>query len=75
MPLFRLTPMLYTRDLQATIESHVHQLGFTCRSHEPEFGWARLQLDEINISFSLYLLQHLLEFLPGFPSFFGHFIR
>ncbi len=45
MALDKLTPMIYTADLQATVDFYVQTLGFTCLSIEPDWGWARVKLD------------------------------
>ena len=47
-----LTPMLRTWDLPATIEFYTRTLGFTCESHKPEWGWARLVYENVSLMFS-----------------------
>lgn len=42
-------PMLYTNELQQTIDFYVNKLGFTCGEHNDEWGWAALHLGECDI--------------------------
>jgi uncharacterized glyoxalase superfamily protein PhnB len=52
MKLDSLTPMLRTWDLPATIQFYTHALGFTCETHEPDWGWARLVYEHVSLMFS-----------------------
>ncbi len=52
MELIDLTPMLNTADLDGTIEFYTTYLGFTCVSHEKEYGWANLTNGKLSIMFS-----------------------
>lgn len=45
----RLTPMLWTEDLQASIAFYTQTLGFTCAEFNEEWQWAVLQLDAIEL--------------------------
>ncbi|MBA5792492.1 MULTISPECIES: VOC family protein [unclassified Flavobacterium] len=45
----RLTPMLWTEDLQASIAFYTQILGFTCAEFNEEWQWAALQLDAIEL--------------------------
>jgi catechol 2,3-dioxygenase-like lactoylglutathione lyase family enzyme len=53
MSLFRLTPLLYTRDLQGTVDFYTGTLGFSCPQYRPEWGWARLARDGADLMLSL----------------------
>jgi uncharacterized glyoxalase superfamily protein PhnB len=53
MKLNKLTPMLYTSDLQGTIDFYVKTLGFKCKAFDKELGWSLLQLDNVEIMLSL----------------------
>ncbi len=44
MKIHNLTPVIYTEDLQETLNFYVQTLGFVCLAHEPDYGWANLQL-------------------------------
>lgn len=52
MKLSKLTPIIYTSDLQGTIDFYVQCLGFHCIANEPEWGWARVQLDQTDLMIS-----------------------
>lgn len=52
MKLNHLTPMLYTADLQGTVDFYVEILGFTCIAFEAEWGWGRVRLDGVELMFS-----------------------
>lgn len=43
----KLIPMIYTDDLQATVNFYVQTIGFQCISKEAE--WARVMLDEVEM--------------------------
>lgn len=45
----RLTPMLWTEDLQASIAFYTQILGFTCVEFNEEWQWAALHLDAIEL--------------------------
>jgi len=53
MKLKKLTPMLYTTDLNGTVDFYVQILGFKCNSLETEWGWASVTNGDIEIMFSL----------------------
>jgi uncharacterized glyoxalase superfamily protein PhnB len=44
--------MLYTSDIEETVQFYVDQLGFECKALDPESGWASVQLGDIRIMFS-----------------------
>lgn len=48
----KLRPMLSTEDIRGTIDFYVTLLGFECTAFEPEWDWASLQLDNIEIMLS-----------------------
>lgn len=49
MALHALTPMLRTLDLDASVAFYTDVLGFTCRAHNKEWGWASLARDAVEI--------------------------
>ena len=52
MKINKLTPMIYTADLQGTVDFYVQIFGFTCLANEPGYGWARVQLDNADLMIS-----------------------
>lgn len=44
--------MIYTGDIPGTIDFYVKKLGFTCLANDPDGGWARVQLDGVDIMIS-----------------------
>ena len=53
MRLMKLTPMLTTTDLKATVDFYVQTLGFTCNALHMKWGWTSMELDNIEIMFAL----------------------
>jgi uncharacterized glyoxalase superfamily protein PhnB len=51
MKLAKLTPMLWVKDLDASVRFYVDVLGFACVNHVE--NWAALQRDDIEIMLSL----------------------
>jgi len=49
MALQKLTPMLRTKDLKASVEFYTNVLGFECESLSDEWGWASLSRDEVDL--------------------------
>lgn len=49
----KITPVIYTIDIQGTIEFYVNQLGFTCEGFDIEIGWARVEFDNADLMISL----------------------
>ena len=49
MKLLALRPMLWTAEIQATIEFYTKTLGFTCGEKNDEWGWAAMHKDEVEI--------------------------
>lgn len=47
-----LTPMLYTNELQATLQFYTDVLGFTADNFHEDWGWLHLHRDGVNIMFS-----------------------
>ena len=47
-----LSPMLETKDMQATLQFYTEVLGFKCDTFSEEWGWAHFSKDEISIMFS-----------------------
>ncbi|MCW7470215.1 VOC family protein [Leptospira kanakyensis] len=52
MKINSLTPMIYTNDIKGTIDFYVKTIGFECLTKEPEWGWAKLRLDQAEIMIS-----------------------
>ena len=52
MKINKLTPMIYTADLQGTVDFYMQIFGFTCLANEPDYGWARVQLDNADLMIS-----------------------
>src|ERR1700741_4157147 len=48
----KLSPMLETKDMQATLKFYTEVLGFKCDTFSEEWGWAHFSKDEISIMFS-----------------------
>jgi len=48
----RLTPMLWTNDLQATIEFYTTQLHFELDEYNADWGWCHLHNEMVSIMFS-----------------------
>jgi catechol 2,3-dioxygenase-like lactoylglutathione lyase family enzyme len=53
MAIENLIPMLYTREIQETVDFHVKVLGFSGNNYQPGNGWASLQLDDVKIMLAL----------------------
>jgi catechol 2,3-dioxygenase-like lactoylglutathione lyase family enzyme len=65
----KITPIIYTSDLQKSIDFYTHTLGFVCLAHDTELGWAKVSLDSIEIMISL-PNEHLLFDKPIFTGSF-----
>ncbi len=52
MKLTSLRPMLWTSDLDKTIEFYTQVLGFKILNHNQEVGWVTLGRDELEIMFA-----------------------
>jgi uncharacterized glyoxalase superfamily protein PhnB len=52
MKINSLTPILYSNDIQSTIEFYVKTLEFECVAYELEWGWARVKFDNVEIMIS-----------------------
>ena len=49
----KITPVIYSNDIKGTIDFYVNQLGFHCSDFDKEIGWARVQIDNIEMMISL----------------------
>ena len=47
MKLLFLRPMMYTAQLDETIQFYTEVLGFTCHAKNEEWGWASLSKDQV----------------------------
>lgn len=45
--------MLYTAELQETVDFYENTLGFSCLANEVEWGWAMVKKGEVEVMFSL----------------------
>lgn len=64
-----LKPMLYTKELKATVDFYTGILGFECAAFEEEWGWASLKKDDVEI-----MLAYPNEHIPfAKPNFTGSF--
>lgn len=52
MKLNKLTPIIYSNNLQETVDFYVKTLGFSCVAFEPYWGWARVQLHNVDLMIS-----------------------
>jgi uncharacterized glyoxalase superfamily protein PhnB len=52
MKIISLTPILYSKHLEDTIDFYEKRLGFNCLSFKPDLGWVCLGLDNIEIIYS-----------------------
>ena len=48
-----LTPMLWTENLEETIQFYTNILGFICGEKNQDWGWAAIHKDDIEIMFAL----------------------
>jgi uncharacterized glyoxalase superfamily protein PhnB len=53
MKFINLSPILWTENIQETIDFYTKYLGFICSEKNNEWGWASLFRDEIIIMFSV----------------------
>ena len=49
MKLSHLRPMLWTNEMQTSIDFYTRVLGFEVEEYNEEWGWASLKLDEVGI--------------------------
>ena len=49
MKLTELTPMLWVKDVKATIDYYVSVLGFTEGNYVPDWGWGLVEKDQVKI--------------------------
>ncbi|MFQ5630864.1 MAG: VOC family protein [bacterium] len=52
MKLRKLTPMLYTNDLQESVAFYTEHFGFQCEALSEESGWASVKRDNVAIMFA-----------------------
>ena len=52
MQIDRLAPILYTNEIEESINFFVETLGFECKAVETNEGWGSVQLGDIRIMFS-----------------------
>jgi catechol 2,3-dioxygenase-like lactoylglutathione lyase family enzyme len=45
--------MIYTTDLQKTVDFYTQILGFICLANDTEYGWAKVYFDNVEIMISL----------------------
>lgn len=64
-----LRPMLWTRQLKETVDFYTQQLGFTCAEFNPDWGWASLYRDDVEIMLAL-PNEHMPFVKPGFTGSF-----
>lgn len=69
MPLKEIRPMLYTKELKATIEFYTRHLGFTCGEFNEEWQWAAMHRDKIEFMLA-YPNEHVPFERPGFTGTF-----
>lgn len=53
MSALKLTPTLYTKEVEETVKFYTEKLGFICINNTEDWTWAALSLDEIEIMFSV----------------------
>src|SRR5690349_13185516 len=69
MKLNYLRPMLWTHELEKTIEFYTKTLGFTCYEKNDDWGWASIQRDGVEL-----MLAKPNEHMPfDKPNFTGSF--
>ena len=49
MKALKLTPMLWTKNLQETIDFYTNTLGFICGDKNDEWGWASMHNGDIDV--------------------------
>jgi len=47
MKIFILRPMMWTEDLNGSVNFYVNKLGFTCHEMREDWGWASLSIDDV----------------------------
>lgn len=52
MKLNALMPVLYTENIQATIEFYTGHLGFQCKNYNEDYSWALIANNEVEIMLS-----------------------
>jgi len=49
----KISPVIYTNDIENTINFYVNLLSFNCTDFDKDIGWARVQVDNIELMISL----------------------
>ena len=49
MKLTALRPMLWTEDLQGTVDFYTGKLGFACGGRNDDWGWVTLTVDDVSL--------------------------
>lgn len=71
--IMKLTPMIYTRDMETTVNFYVKRLGFDCTAFQPDWGWASVVSGNAELMISL-PNEHLPFEQPTFTGTFYLFI-
>ncbi|MBV9987814.1 MAG: VOC family protein [Chitinophagaceae bacterium] len=66
----RLTPMIWTNDLKATVDFYVYTLGFETDEYREDWHWAHLHRDETAI---MIVSRTVDKFYDGQPKYTGSF--
>lgn len=53
MKMDAIRPMLWTKDLQGSVDFYTSVLGFKCNALLEDWGWASVSLDNVSIMFAL----------------------
>lgn len=53
MKLKSMTPMLWTGDIEESIDFYTNHLGFSCTERNEESGWATITKEDVEIIFAL----------------------
>jgi len=49
----KIIPMLYTKQLDETVDFYCHKLGFTCNEFNLDYGWVSLSRNEVEIMLAI----------------------
>ena len=52
MKIIQLTPVIYTGELQETVDFYTKILGFTCTANETDWGWAKVESNHVDLMIS-----------------------
>lgn len=70
MRIERLTPIIWTTELEATVAFYQQTLGFVVDELRPEWNWAHLHRDEVQLMIAARSAD---EYFDGLPKFTGSF--